>query len=65
MNFRKLREHGWSVYPNMLVKEQEYPYAKCVVALNDGKVKRIYWSCVRAPDSIKEKFLSELEECRR
>ena len=65
MNTKKLRERGWKIYPNMLVKEQEYPYAKCVVALNSGKVKKVYWGCVGMPDGIKERFLSELEECKR
>ena len=62
MNVKKLKKLGWNVYPNMLVKEQEYPYCKCVVALDKGAIKRVYWSCTGAPTEVKQRFLDELED---
>lgn len=63
MNLNKLKKLGWNIYPNMLIKEQEYPYCKSIVSLEKGKIKRVYWACVGAPVKVKEKFLEELKEC--
>ena len=65
MDVKKLKTLGWNVYPNMLIKEQEYPYCKAVVSIAGGKVKKIYWTCVGVPAEVKEKFLGELDKCRR
>ena len=65
MNISKLRKFGWNVYPNLLIKEQEYPYCKCVVSVDEGEVRRVYWTCVGVPVEVKEKFLNELDKCKR
>lgn len=56
-----LREKGWNVYPLIITKVQKYPFAKCVVGIENGKVKKIIWSPYCVPKKTKEKFLKELD----
>lgn len=65
MNVKKLEKLGWNIYPNMLIKEQDYPYCKAVVSVKEGKIKKVYWTCVGVPAEVKEKFMSELDKCAR
>lgn len=65
MDVGKLQDLGWHVYPSMVVKEQEYPYCKCVASVKKGKIHKLYWNCVGIPTKLKQKFIEELEQCKR
>ena len=61
----EFRENGWYVFPGLLVKINENPFVKCIATVEKGHLKKVYWSPVNAPKTIKNKFITELKALLR